>query len=86
MIYDINIRVQAESGLSKKELESQLVIALHDVDSQYSKFDGVDDDLEVTNYETTEAIHICENCREELEYSGEHLVCENCGSKKPTLK
>ena len=62
MFYDINIKVQAESKLSKKELESQLVIALYNAENQYSKFDGVDDDLEVTDYEITEAIPICENC------------------------
>ena len=66
MFYDINIRVQAESKLSKKELESQLVIALYNTDTQYSKFDGVDDDLEVVDYKITEAVPICQNCREEL--------------------
>ena len=56
MLYDINIRVKAESKLSEKELRSQLVIALYDVDNQYSKLDGVDDDLEVIDYEKTDAI------------------------------
>ncbi len=86
MFYDINIKVQAESKLSKRELENQLVIALHNVENQYSKFDAVDDDLEVTDYEITEAIPICQNCNEELTYLKENLVCENCGFGKSVLR
>ena len=55
MLYNIDISAQIESRLSKKELRSRLVIALYDVDNQYSKFDGVDDDLEVIDYERTDA-------------------------------
>lgn len=59
MLYNIDINAQVESKLSEKELRSRLVIALHDVDSQYSKFDGADDDLEVIDYERTDAKEIC---------------------------
>ena len=55
MLYNIDINAQVESKLSEKELRSQLVIALYDVDSQYSKLDGVDEDLEVIDYERTDA-------------------------------
>ncbi|MBU4375596.1 hypothetical protein KKH38_03785 [Patescibacteria group bacterium] len=88
MFYNININAQVESKLSKKELESQLVIALYNTDTQYSKLDGVDDDLEVADYERTDAIPMCQNCNEELDYKTfdidgtnleEHLVCEKCG-------
>jgi len=58
MIYNIKIDATISSKLSKKKLESQLVIALYDVNSQYSKFDGVDEDLEVIDYNKTDAIII----------------------------
>ena len=58
MLYDIDINAQVESKLSEKELRSRLVIALYDVENQYSKFDGVDNDLEVIDYERTDAIPI----------------------------
>jgi len=58
MFYDINIRASVESKLSKEELESKLVVALYDIENQYSKFDGVDDDLEVVDYERTDAIPV----------------------------
>ena len=95
MFYDININARVESKLSKKDLENQLVIALHNVENQYSKFDGVDDDVEVVDYEKTDAIPMCQNCNEELAYKifdidgtnlEEHLVCENCGFGKPALR
>ena len=95
MLYNIDINAQVESKLSEKELRSRLVIALHDVENQYSKFDGVDDDLEVVDYKRTDATPMCQNCNEELEYKmfdidgknlEEHLVCEKCGFRKPALK
>ena len=58
MLYDIDINAQVESKLSEKELRSRLVIALYDVENQSSKFDGVDNDLEVIDYERTDAIPI----------------------------
>lgn len=60
MIYNVNIKAEVSSNLSKEALEKQLVIALHDVDSQYSKFDGVDENLEVMDYELTEAEEVCD--------------------------
>ena len=58
MFYNININAQVKSNLSKKELESKLVVALYDTENQYSKIDGVDDDLEVIDYERTDATPI----------------------------
>jgi len=95
MFYNINIKAQIKSNLSEEKLKSQLVIALYDVENQYSKLDGVDDDLEVIDYERTDAIPLCQNCNEELDYKTfdidgtnleEHLVCENCGFGKPALR
>lgn len=95
MFYNININAQVESKLSEKELRNQLVIALYDVENQYSKLDGIDNDLEVLDYKKTEATAVCKNCGEELEYRmfdidgtnlEEHLVCEKCGFGKPALK
>lgn len=95
MFYDINIKARVESKLSEKKLKNQLVVALYDVENQYSKLDGVDDDLEVVDYEITDANPMCKNCNEELEYKmfdidgtnlEEHLVCENCGFGKPVLR
>ena len=95
MFYDINIKARVESKLSEKKLRNQLVVALYDVENQYSKLDGVDDDLGVVDYEITDATPMCKNCNEELEYKmfdidgtnlEEHLVCENCGFGKPVLK
>lgn len=62
MFYGVNMKVKIESNLSRKDLENQLVVALHDTDSQYSKFDGVDSNLEVVEYELTEAEEICSHC------------------------
>lgn len=55
MLYNINIKAEISSNLSKEELEKQLVVALYDTETQFSKLDGVDDDLEVIDYELTEA-------------------------------
>jgi len=54
MIYNINMVVRIDSDLSQKELEEQLVIALHNTESSYSKLDGVDSNLEVLDYISTE--------------------------------
>lgn len=59
MLYDVNIKARVESDLSKNDLEKQLVVALHNTDNQYSKFDGVDSNLEVSEYELTEAEEVC---------------------------
>ena len=94
MLYNIDINAQVESKLSEKELRSRLVIALYDVENQYSKLDGVDDDLEVIDYERTDAKEICPHCEIELvsrmfDVDGtnlvEHNVCEECGYGTPAL-
>ncbi|MCK5475396.1 MAG: hypothetical protein KAI71_02340 [Candidatus Pacebacteria bacterium] len=94
MLYNIDINAQVESKLSEKELRSRLVIALYDVENQYSKFDGVDDDLEVIDYDRTDAKEICPHCENELvsrmfDVDGinliEHSVCEECGYGTPAL-
>jgi predicted RNA-binding Zn-ribbon protein involved in translation (DUF1610 family) len=95
MLYNINIKAQIESNLSEKKLESQLVVALYDTENQYSKFDKIDENLEVIDYELTEAIPMCRKCNKKLVYRmfdidgtnlEEHLVCENCGFGKPALR
>jgi len=58
MLYEITIKAQIKSDLPQIELENQLVVALHNTENQYSKFDGVDSDLQVLDYESTEAIKI----------------------------
>ncbi len=94
MFYNINIKVQIKSKLSEKELRNQLVVALYNTDTQYSKLDGVDDDLEVIDYERTDAKEICPHCEIELvsrmfDVDGtnlvEHNVCEECGYGTPAL-
>lgn len=59
MIYNVIIKAKVESDLSQDVIEKQLVIALHNTESQYSKFDGVDDNLKVVDYELTEATKVC---------------------------
>ncbi|MEK7482381.1 MAG: hypothetical protein AAB620_01145 [Patescibacteria group bacterium] len=94
MFYDVNIKAKVESSLSKIDLEKQLVIALHNTDNQYSKFDGIDDNLKVVDYELTEAREICIHCEVELvsrmfDIDGKNLVerdvCEKCGYGTPAL-
>lgn len=94
MIYSINIKAKTESSLSQNDLEKQLVIALHNIDNQYSKFDGVDNNLKVIDYELTEAREICPYCEVELvsrmfDIDGtnlvEHNICEECGYGTPIL-
>lgn len=55
MLYNVTIKAKIESNLTQEVLESQLVVALHNVDNQYSKLDGVDENLEVIDYELTES-------------------------------
>ena len=82
MIYSINIKAHIKSNLSQNKLENQLVVALHDVDNQYSKFDGVDGSLKVIDYEYTKAKEICPHCEADLvskvfDIDGTNL--EDCG-------
>ncbi len=53
--YKVYINAEVESRLSAKKLSSMLVIALHDIETGFSKLDGIDDDLEVMEYRDTEA-------------------------------
>ena len=94
MFYNINIKSKIESNLSQVDLEKQLVIALHNTDNQYSKFDGADNNLKVVDYELTEAREICPHCEIELtsrifDIDGKNLaeydVCEECGYGTPAL-
>ncbi len=94
MIYNINIKAKVESSLTQDVIEKQLVIALHNTESQYSKFDGVDNDLKVIDYELTEASEICPHCEIDLvsrmfDIDGtnivEHDICEECGYGTPAL-
>jgi len=94
MIYNIDIKAQIESDLSREVIEQQLVVALHNTENQYSKFDGVDKNLEVIDYELTEAKEVCPHCEVELisrmfNIDGTNLVernvCEECGYGKPAL-
>lgn len=55
MLYDINIKAEISSNLSKEDLGKQLVVALYDAETQFSKLDGVDENLEVIDYKLTEA-------------------------------
>jgi len=55
MQYKIKIEADLESSLSRKELENKLVIALHDTDTGFSKFDGIDHNLKVIEYIFTKA-------------------------------
>ncbi len=95
MIYKVKIEVKIESNLSRKELESQLVVALYNTENKYSKFDGVDENLEVNDYILTRAEELCPNCEIELSekvfgIDGKNLsecsVCEKCGYGVPALR
>ncbi len=94
MFYNVNIKAKVESDLPQDVLENQLVIALHDVENQYSKFDAVDENLEVVDYEITEAEEACPYCDIGLvsrmfDVDGtnlvEHNICEKCGYGTPAL-
>ncbi len=66
--YNITINATARSSLTADELEKKLVIALFDTDTQMSKLDGVDEELEVGDYTKTEAVEICPECKENLRF------------------
>ena len=94
MLYDVIIKAKVESDLTQCAIENQLVIALHNTESQYSKFDGVDENLEVIDYELTKAREVCPHCEIELvsrmlDVDGsklvEHNICEKCGYGTPSL-
>ena len=53
--YRIAIIAQANSSLCKRELESRLVASLFDIETGQKVSDGDNDQLEVVDYELTEA-------------------------------
>ena len=53
--YRITIIAQADSSLSKKDLESRLVASLFDIETRQKISDGDNNQLEVLDYELTEA-------------------------------
>jgi hypothetical protein len=58
MSYNVLIKAKIESNLIKEELEKKLVVALYDTGTQFSKLDGVDENLEVMDYKETSAKEI----------------------------
>ena len=58
--YEVSVDARITSNLSQEELEKRLVIALHDTNTGYSKFDDVDDNLRVTEYTKTSSFHLKE--------------------------
>ena len=56
--YMIRIIAEVNSSLSKTDLESRLVASLFDVESEEKVSDGDNDQIEVGDYELTEAITI----------------------------
>jgi hypothetical protein len=56
--YRITIIAEADSSLSKKELESRLVASLFDVETGQKISDGDSNQFEVLDYELTEATTI----------------------------
>ena len=92
--YTVRIECTIDSILSQKDLEARLVVALHDVEQGYTKLDGVDDDLKVTDYQLTEAAETCPRCDGILvprvfDIDGRNLiernVCKECGYGTPAL-
>ena len=56
--YQITIIANANSSLSKEELESMLVASLFDVDTEEKTSDGENSNLQIVDYELTEAVRI----------------------------
>jgi len=56
--YKITIIAEVSSSLSKKVLESKLVLSLFDIESEERVSDGENDQLEVVDYQLTEAVPI----------------------------
>lgn len=92
MRYKIFIEADIESNLTKEVLENKLVISLFDTETNYSKTDGIDDELSVSDYSKTEAIEVCDECGNYLktkmfDIDGTHLVelwhCSDCNKTYP---
>jgi hypothetical protein len=56
--YRITILANVESSLTREALESKLVISLFDIETEEKTSDGQSDQLEVMDYELTEAMPI----------------------------
>ena len=67
MEYKIILEATLESNLSEEELNKTLVLALHDTESWFSKFDWVDDNLRVVDYQKITIKCICPFCADSLE-------------------
>ena len=48
--YLVSISAEIQSRLSKDELKNLLVVSLFDIKNNYSKSDGIDDDLSIIDY------------------------------------
>jgi len=59
--YRITVIAEALSSLSRKDLEAKLVVALFDVETEQKISDGDNEQLEIVDYELTEAIPIGES-------------------------
>ena len=58
MEYSINLNITIKSCLTAKELNNKLVVALYDIENNYSKLDWVDNDLEVIEYNNIDIIRL----------------------------
>jgi hypothetical protein len=56
--YRIKIIAEARSSLSKTDLESRLVVSIFDVETEQKVADGENKQLEIVDYELTEALPI----------------------------
>ena len=56
MRYKIYIEAEIESNLKIDELQRKLVISLFDTETNYSKSDGIDEELSVLEYKKTNVI------------------------------
>ena len=56
--YRITIMAEVVSSLPREELEKKLVAALFDIETEVKISDGDNEQLEVVDYELTEAIPI----------------------------
>ena len=56
--YRITILADVTSSLSREDLESKLVISLFDIEREQKVSDGEGEQLEVIDYELTEAMPI----------------------------
>ena len=59
--YRITIMAEVVSSLPRKELEEKLVAALFDIETEEKISDGDNEQLEIVDYELTEAIPIGES-------------------------